>query len=302
MEVFFMDRVIGKYKGKHPRVMLIAIGGIHGNEPAGVLAITEVLEILQNTPEKLNYQGIMLGLRGNCAALSNQRRFMDKDLNRIWNPEYITHLDNIPKHGWCSEDNEMMALRAAILYEIINERPQQVILLDIHTTSGEGSVFSVVPEDKRSLILANHIGAPIVKGIANGVGNTLLQYFNTQQLDTIITVIAFEAGQHQDIDAINSAKQAILKLLAQPMEFDEKQIEQINYGSLYDISYCHKILPDDEFEMASGFHNFQSVAKGTILASDKYGNISAPYDCKMLMPLYQKQGEEGFFLIKNTYF
>ncbi|MFT6360775.1 MAG: succinylglutamate desuccinylase, partial [Saprospiraceae bacterium] len=39
--------------------------------------------------------------------------------------------------------------------------------------------------------------------------------------------------------------------------------------------------------------------KGEILATDKNGNVVAKQDSLILMPLYQKQGDDGFFLIKS---
>ena len=35
------------------------------------------------------------------------------------------------------------------------------------------------------------------------------------------------------------------------------------------------------------------------IAQDKQGPIEAPEDALLLMPLYQSQGEDGFFLIKK---
>jgi succinylglutamate desuccinylase len=66
------------------------------------------------------------------------------------------------------------------------------------------------------------------------------------------------------------------------------------------LLYCHKIASGDDFEMKFGYQNFQNIKKGEVLATDKKGEILAPYDCQILMPLYQKQGNDGFFLIKAT--
>jgi succinylglutamate desuccinylase len=38
------------------------------------------------------------------------------------------------------------------------------------------------------------------------------------------------------------------------------------------------------------------VAAGTLLARDDGGEIRAPFDGLLLMPLYQAQGSDGFFL------
>jgi succinylglutamate desuccinylase len=54
--------------------------------------------------------------------------------------------------------------------------------------------------------------------------------------------------------------------------------------------------------MKKGYRNFQEIAQNEILATDKNGVIKAPYDCRILMPLYQKQGNDGFFLVKSPEF
>jgi succinylglutamate desuccinylase len=51
--------------------------------------------------------------------------------------------------------------------------------------------------------------------------------------------------------------------------------------------------------MHPGFTNFQKVKKGELLAHDNKGEIICPHVGLILMPLYQKQGEDGFFLIRE---
>ena len=41
------------------------------------------------------------------------------------------------------------------------------------------------------------------------------------------------------------------------------------------------------------------VKKGELIAKDKNGDIFSPANGRILMPLYQKQGEDGFFIIKE---
>ena len=62
----------------------------------------------------------------------------------------------------------------------------------------------------------------------------------------------------------------------------------------------HSIGPLDEFRMRPGYRNFQPVRRGEQLAEDRHGTIQAPEDALILMPLYQAQGSDGFFLIKKT--
>jgi len=52
--------------------------------------------------------------------------------------------------------------------------------------------------------------------------------------------------------------------------------------------------------MNPDYKNFQPISKGEILASDNDLNVSAPDDGLILMPLYQKRGDDGFFLIREV--
>ena len=48
--------------------------------------------------------------------------------------------------------------------------------------------------------------------------------------------------------------------------------------------------------MKPGFDNFDPVTRGDVLASDKNGAVTASESGLLLMPLYQKLGEDGFFI------
>jgi succinylglutamate desuccinylase len=47
--------------------------------------------------------------------------------------------------------------------------------------------------------------------------------------------------------------------------------------------------------MEPGFANIHPTAAGTLLARDRSGEIRAPFDGVVLLPLYQPDGEDGFF-------
>jgi succinylglutamate desuccinylase len=50
--------------------------------------------------------------------------------------------------------------------------------------------------------------------------------------------------------------------------------------------------------MLGGFKSFQGIQKGTPLAFNNGNEIKASYSGRLFMPLYQKKGAEGFFIIK----
>ena len=48
--------------------------------------------------------------------------------------------------------------------------------------------------------------------------------------------------------------------------------------------------------MKPGYSNFDPIRKGEVLGTDRNGKVSAIEKGLVLMPLYQKLGEDGFFI------
>jgi succinylglutamate desuccinylase len=62
--------------------------------------------------------------------------------------------------------------------------------------------------------------------------------------------------------------------------------------------YRQAVASDSEFFMLPGFVNFMPVKKGQPLARTRHGIIESPFDGLILMPLYQNQGDDGFFIVE----
>jgi hypothetical protein len=52
--------------------------------------------------------------------------------------------------------------------------------------------------------------------------------------------------------------------------------------------------------MEPGFHGLQQVQKGQLLARDRHGEVRALANGRLLMPLYQPVGSDGFFLVSKV--
>jgi succinylglutamate desuccinylase len=52
--------------------------------------------------------------------------------------------------------------------------------------------------------------------------------------------------------------------------------------------------------MTPGFVNFQAVERGGLLANDRRGEVRAPFPARVLLPLYQALGDDGFFLGRSV--
>jgi succinylglutamate desuccinylase len=77
-----VPRVLGTYGGQSEGPLMLCLGGIHGNEPAGVVAAQRVIDLLRSRHPPL--RGELIALTGNRAALLRRCRYLEQDLNRVW--------------------------------------------------------------------------------------------------------------------------------------------------------------------------------------------------------------------------
>jgi succinylglutamate desuccinylase len=334
-----LRRLIGQYDGNTHGDLIIAIGAIHGNEPAGVHALQLLFDMLQKEPSRnaaFRFKGRLVGLIGNIQAFERGTRFVKKDLNRQltveniaefrkyrpkWAskvpPQYKTSFEDIeskseypntPISQYLSfEDLETIELIEAIEQQIEEYRPKRLIMLDLHTTSADGGIFSIVSNDPESVGLAETLHVPVVLGMIGSVGGSTLHYFTEKIMGLPTVAVAFEAGKHDDVYSARRAVAWLVHVLRSVGSISTHDVENRHEMVLKSYSRSlpksvqligsHPISASDNFKMFGNFRNFQPVRKGEILAQDKHGFIAAPQDCRVLMPLYQAQGSDGFFLV-----
>ncbi len=285
---------------------------MHGNEPSGVEAISRMLQNLKTEPlsnPKFEYSGVFVGLIGNLQAFKEGKRFLRRDLNRMFIPEYIDQLRDKAAKDLIAEEKELVELLDAINMEIEASKSKKIIVLDLHTTSSSGGIFSISTEDQESIRMAVELHAPVITGMLKGLKGTTLHYFNKDTLDLDITSLTFESGQHEDVLSVNRAIAAITNCMRIIGSVNSEHVENrhdqllVEYSKdlpkVVHLEERYDIVPEDKFKMKPNFKNFQKIEKGEILAEDKNGEIYASCSGRILMPLYQKQGEEGFFIVRE---
>ena len=285
---------------------------MHGNEPAGVTAIEMVIKMLDVEPIRnphFTFKGNVLGLVGNLQAYGKGKRYLDRDLNRSFDADLLKQLKTRPQDELSTEDKEFVQLDALIRKEIEAYTPDKVVLLDLHTTSSHGGVFTICRDRPEDIKISRALHAPIVLGMLQGLKGTTLHYFVPEILGVDVTPITFESGQHEEKMSINRAVAGLICCMRAFGSVQADVVESHHERTL--ISYCeplpkvtelikvHAISPTDNFEMATGYENFQSISAGETVAIDKRGPITVKENCRILMPLYQDQGEDGFFLVKE---
>lgn len=307
-----MGRKICEYTEGRKGPLLIVFGGMHGNEPAGIAALTRLQELLQREPEinpGFKFNGKILGLIGNKRAYALKKRFIDQDLNRSWELETIKSLETKPKEEFLSEELEMEEILEIIHKEIGELQPEKVIVLDIHTTSAKGGIFSIVTNQQESVELAFNLHAPVVKGMLENLHGTTMHYFHPNNFNTPIVTISFEAGQHYEPKSEKRALSAVINIMRSIGQVSERDVEtkhdrilqnySVGLPKVLQLIRSHAICEEDRFSMKAGFSNFETIEKGQTLATDINGDIMASQSGLILMPLYQEQGVDGFFLVRD---
>lgn len=307
-----MERTIGNYSDDIKGPLLVVIGGIHGNEHAGIKAIDLVCKMLQVEHirnESFRYKGKFLGIVGNMKAVESNQRFIKRDLNRIWKKDIVDKIKTSETFALDPEEKELKEILDLIGQTIEATDYDRLVVLDLHTTSSDGGIFTIPNKDPNSMSIASELHATVIQGILDGLQGTTLHYFTDEHFDLPTTSITFESGQHTDPKSVNRAVSAVVSCMRSIGAVEAEDVENIhdevllsstaNFPKLTELIYKHDIRPEDRFEMLPGFENFQKIKAGQQLAKDLNGPVASPEDGLILMPLYQEKGDEGFFIIKE---
>ena len=154
------ERYIGTYGGYQTGPLLFVLGGIHGNEPAGVFGLEKVFQKLE--AQAPHFRGKLVGICGNCRALAKKQRFIDRDLNRLWSEREIQRiLHSSSKEALNSEEKELLEILSVIEKEKEGDFTARV-MMDLHTTSAPGGFFSIVTPKPRNRELGTALYAPVI--------------------------------------------------------------------------------------------------------------------------------------------
>jgi succinylglutamate desuccinylase len=250
--------------------------------------------------------GDLVALAGNVSALAMGRRFVDRDLNRAWTTARIEALRAQVPVPECVEDREQMELLDEI-EAIVDDARGPVFALDLHTTSGPGGVFSVFSDALPHRAFAGSFPVPMIFGLEEQVDGTLVNLLSEHGL----VAITVETGQHTEPAAVDRAEAAIWVGIVAAGLLPDDLVPQVgearrrlrrDTGHLpraLEVRYRRQMVEGDGFAMEPGYSNFQKVERGETIARDNDGLVVAGEDARLLMPLYQEQGDDGFFLVRE---
>ena len=290
-----MERVFAELDSGRAGPLIIVIAALHGNEHVGFHALKRVLLNLKSQ----DFVGKLVGITGNLAAANRKQRYIEHDLNRFFLSNYLNESHpNVPE--W-HEARDL--IDHVIAYCQGWPADQQVHLLDMHSMSGEGLPFTCFPHTERNEALAHQLPLPAIADLVQVLPGTLVDYFS-DKLDSAMVV---ECGQHEadvTMDIGEAALACFLKLtgcLQNPDVYSHAEAflrgqTKHTHEVFTRIKYRYHIDHQGEFVMQPGYQNFQSVALDEWLATDRDKRVSAPFAGRMILPCYQKQCADGFFI------
>lgn len=305
MEPAYSKRIIGAIRSKTEGPTLVVLGGIHGNEPAGHKALQRVFSQLD--PMTVRSKGSFFGITGNIQALQEGKRFIDSDLNRIWIREKLEAAKMGSRRMQPAEQKELHALLDCT-EAIVRTHTPPFYFIDLHTTSSRTLPFITIDDALINRKFAQCFPVPIIFGMEEYLTGTFLSYQNQKGY----LAVGFESGQHDEEAAVIHAEAFIWMVLVHSgfirqedvprfAEYVQLLLEASHGGQrFYEITYRHGLQSGDSFKMFPGFRSFQQVKGGTALGLYNGNTILLKKDDMLFMPLYQKQGEEGYFLIRHV--
>jgi predicted deacylase len=252
-------------EGEH----VVVVGGTHGNEPAGVNAMLGFHQRLKDGEVKLNNGKVSL-LLGNPQAYRNDRRYVDRDLNRsCFDPD----------------DATLEGRRAGEIIAYLDRNNDIATLLDLHSVSiGDFKICVYEKDNVRSLDLALSI-SDIPLHFAyhpDHMPGTLIQAAGTRHISSLIV----ECGNHLSKSATHMALDLIYAILVHKKLIDaslwsEKKIT----GTITQYESIQPIKPGANFRfIVEPLETGTTLERGQQFAIDDNRIHIAPENCHVVVP------------------
>ena len=295
-----LERVLANIHGHKASPTIVILAGIHGNEKAGIYALKKVIQKIDI--DNINFKGNFYALSGNLNALEKNIRYDKVDLNRIWTHQQIEYINTV-ENRFNKDVKEQIEIYDHIK-TILSKEKGPFYFIDLHTTSSDTIPFITISDSLNNRNFSSNFSVPIVLGIEEFLDGPLLTYIN----EFGHMAMGFEGGQHNDSKSIDNCEAFIWLSLVYTGCIKKDQVKEFKLfksrlsayskrQEFYEIDYRYLISDNEDFIMNEGFKNFDPIAKDQLLAKSNSTQVTSTMNGRILMPLYQKKGNEGFFII-----
>jgi len=304
-------RICATFDSGRAGPMLIAVGRLHANEPAGLEAAVRIVERLERE-QPVQMIGRFVAFAGNLQAVAvgdPHLRYLEHDLNRIWTDQHIARVEAADA---ASLDAEWLELRelAGALRGTLGEATGPTLVADLHTTSADSPPFAFVEDALPARRLARSLGVPVVLGVEEEIDGLLVDWA-TRALDA--PAIVLEGGRHDDPASVDLHEAILWTLLdalgALPIDAIAHETDPrerlraaagARAGRFFDVRHREPVR-DASLEIDPALGAFSPVrAKRTVVAHEAGRDIVAPMRGLLFMPNRQRDrrpGDDAFFIV-----
>ncbi len=250
---------------------LVVIGGVHGNEPAGMRAIVRLATLVESGDWKPTCA--IFGLVGHPQAVAANARFITENLNRAFGHATVGTVE----HARAEEISLWLrALKAAY---------RKLYVLDLHSVSVGDTRIAIVNDTPGRRALVDAVSSIPLKLLApNGVvPGTLLGF--VEEIGG--AAIAIECGNHESPLGETVAMEHAERMLEHLGVLSTKRTSFIGVsyeGKSRTYALIEAIKPAVGFTWTIPISSELFVPEGTVFATDSTREHVAPTDCYLMMP------------------
>jgi len=305
----YLERELGRAGDGEVGTTLVVLGGVHGNERAGLIAGRRVLDRLDERNDSM-MAGRLIVLAGNMAAINHEdpdMRYVDHDLNRMCQRERFDEpASTSVEHG---QMLELFASLEAIL-ESCNESGQEMVVLDLHTTSAPSRPVVAFEDSLPARVHAMAMPCPKYLGIEEEANGLVIDAV-TNRLGCVSYLI--EGGQHNDPVSVDVLEAGVWIALdtAGIIGLDSNDADPLGYMKqasrdrghvVYDVRHREPIV-DTDFTICDGIETgTEAHPHRTILAMQGGEKVYSPIYGLVFLPnmqAHKRLGDDGFFIVRS---
>jgi predicted deacylase len=268
-----------RFDGPEPGPRLLFLGGVHGEEKPGILALDKLMKELREGRVKLLRGALTVVARVNAKAVELGRHCVDENLNRI-----------VRLHAEPATHEQALANELTVLIDAADA------VLDLHGTPAPTTPFAFLDDESpENRAWAAALGLDVLllgwpALYAGGKTVTTTEYAQSRGK----RALTIEVGQNDDTA---SARIGFAFALRSLVHFG-LTTPVSPPGPARELRFTRVFYREREGAFARAWKNFDPVKKGEVLARYADGaEVLAPEDAVVVMPYdATKVGEEWFYL------
>jgi len=255
-----------------PRPWLAVVGSLHGNEPCGVQALSQLRRAAQ-AGGLASLRGTLLLVHGNPEATRQGARFTEHgcDLNRLFDYAFEHELS---ADAYRYEHGRALALRP--LVDDVDG------LVDLHSSTTASPAFAIATELPASAALAARLGLDHVVRGWHGPGMLGHRVLLAPLDGRGVPSVAVECGQHDEPTAADVAHRAALCFLRAlgGLPADAPAAEPPRWLRIHDAIR----KPSTRFRFDGPIAGFDRLSQGRCIGHDGLIAVDVRGDCTAVLP------------------